>query len=586
MSRWRLAPLAVPSVLVAVLGWTHRWIFDDGYIYLRVVRQLQAGNGPVFNFGERVETYTGTLWVAILILGDLVLPLDLAWISVLAGIAGTVAGVALATAGAYRLWRGAETGAEPLVWLPVGSLVVVAVTPTWWWASGGLEMGSTFAWLGACLFVLARWAAPPGGHAVGPAAACLLGLGWLVRPELALASLLFGLLVAAGQVRHQGRRRQLVLLASFAAVPVGYQLVRMAYFGVIVPNTAIAKEGTSGNLGRGWDYLVDFVAPYWLWLPLLAIGIAVLAGPLRPAGRRRTGVVGAFVCFGLANTAYVVAVGGDYLHGRLLLPALFAITAPFAAVPLHRPVHARGIVAPGLAALVTAWAITSMVSLRPTNDAGGFTSNRTLVPLAGAVGRVTLDDIGWGEGGMYRWAPEGGLWTEARLFRYVELDAVPSSDLRLPTVAMWAIGAPGYAMPTDVHGFDQLGLANALVAHFEPLDGLTLAGHEKPLPPAWAAAILTESGEAAFLPETADPQEADAFLEEVAWARAALRCPDVVELRAAVGAAMTLDRAVDNLIGSFDRTRLRIPRDPRTAFRELCGTTEIPPEVRALDGTG
>ena len=31
---------------------------DDGYIYLRVVDQLLAGNGPVFNNGERMEAAT------------------------------------------------------------------------------------------------------------------------------------------------------------------------------------------------------------------------------------------------------------------------------------------------------------------------------------------------------------------------------------------------------------------------------------------------------------------------------------------------------------------------------------------------
>ena len=43
-------------------AWQRRWIADDGLIVLRTVRNLMAGNGPVFNAGERVEANTSTVW--------------------------------------------------------------------------------------------------------------------------------------------------------------------------------------------------------------------------------------------------------------------------------------------------------------------------------------------------------------------------------------------------------------------------------------------------------------------------------------------------------------------------------------------
>ena len=45
------------AVVVAIFfagAWQRRWIADDGLIVLRTVRNLIAGNGPVFNAGERV----------------------------------------------------------------------------------------------------------------------------------------------------------------------------------------------------------------------------------------------------------------------------------------------------------------------------------------------------------------------------------------------------------------------------------------------------------------------------------------------------------------------------------------------------
>src|SRR5690606_19370427 len=107
----------------------------------------------------------------------------------------------------------------------------------------------------------------------------------------------------------------------------------------LVPNTALAKAGSRSRWHVGWAYLRDLVQPYWLVLPLAALLLAVLV-PLAvraaAAGRRR--IVAALVVLpagGLLDGLYIVRVGGDYMHGRLLLPALFALLVPVAAVPLH-----------------------------------------------------------------------------------------------------------------------------------------------------------------------------------------------------------------------------------------------------------
>ena len=47
--------VVVSAALFGWGAWQRRWIADDGLIVLRTVRNLLAGNGPVFNVGERVE---------------------------------------------------------------------------------------------------------------------------------------------------------------------------------------------------------------------------------------------------------------------------------------------------------------------------------------------------------------------------------------------------------------------------------------------------------------------------------------------------------------------------------------------------
>src|SRR3546814_14867761 len=46
------------------MGSAHRWVAEDAFIVLRVVRHILAGHGPVFNVAEHVEAYTSPLWVA------------------------------------------------------------------------------------------------------------------------------------------------------------------------------------------------------------------------------------------------------------------------------------------------------------------------------------------------------------------------------------------------------------------------------------------------------------------------------------------------------------------------------------------
>ena len=57
-----LVSAAIAGVFAFWGGWTRRWMSDDGLIVLRTVRNILAGNGPVFNVGERVEANTSTLW--------------------------------------------------------------------------------------------------------------------------------------------------------------------------------------------------------------------------------------------------------------------------------------------------------------------------------------------------------------------------------------------------------------------------------------------------------------------------------------------------------------------------------------------
>ena len=388
LSLW--ASVLVVAVLFGWGAWERRWIADDGLIVLRTVRNLLAGNGPVFNAGERVEANTSTLWTYLVYLGALVGgPVRMEYVALVLALALSVLGVVFAMLGAARLYAPSLISRRALM-LPAGALVYIAVPPARDFATSGLENGLVLAYLGLLWWMMVCWsqalhtyrrpqAALPvfrGGpptirrQPVGPSPlypqtqstvsgffdatlAFVAGLSVLVRPELALVGglALVMMLIAASN----WRRRGLIVLAG-GLVPVAYEIFRMGYYGLLVPGTALAKDASGSKWPQGFVYLANFNSPYLLWAP--AILLAGLAGVVmvtrgRPMRMRRTAATGygwptravqspaAVVIFvivsGLLQALYWIRQGGDFMHGRVLLTPLFLMLAPIAVIPLVLP---------------------------------------------------------------------------------------------------------------------------------------------------------------------------------------------------------------------------------------------------------
>lgn len=551
------ALILVPLVVLAVGAWQYRWMSDDGFINLRIISEIKAGHGPVFNAGERVEASTSPLWILVLLVGDLVLPFRLEWVAVLLGIALTLVGIGLAVFGATRL---APRAVEPRIWLPAGALVLAVLAPMWKFASGGLENGLTFAWLGACLAILATWAWADTRLRVG--SAVVLGLGPLVRPELALFSLAFLAVVVAGQWRRDRWSTRGATLGSALALPVAYEIFRMGFYASLVPNSALAKEASRPYWSAGWAYLRETVAPYELWIPVLVLVAAAyvpLLVLLRRAGRTRgILVVAAFVAGALLDGAYIVRVGGDFMPARLLLPALFAFTAPVAVVPLQRAFAG--------ALLVVPWACIALFALRSDAD-----QPRAFGP--DSLYAVTTDDFGLAPGGANRsWFDGHGVY-----FLYRRLPARPSAHD--PAVANYGIGVTAYALGPDTYLLDLLGLGDAFTSHLQLHRRGTIA-HEKPLPIPWIPARLVAAGSELtpddftlptfFLARPLDHPGGQAFDARIADARTALRCSRLREFAATYSGPLDAGRFLSNLGDAFANYRFRIPPEPRDAVTRFC----------------
>ena len=223
--------IVVTSVLLLFGAWQRRWIADDGLIVLRTVRNLLAGNGPVFNAGERVEANTSTVWTYLVYAVAWLTNARLEYIALTLALLLSVGAIVFAMLGSGRLWGGAASG----LLLPAGAIVYIAVPPARDYATSGLESALVMCWLGLLWWLLMRWAQATGASEatgddtgaserwdqtveVRPGLLTLgfvAGLGVLVRPELLMVSLLaLALVFFAPMPRREGA-------ASAAGVRLG-----------------------------------------------------------------------------------------------------------------------------------------------------------------------------------------------------------------------------------------------------------------------------------------------------------------------------------------------------------------------------
>lgn len=630
--------LWVSVVVVAALfgwgAWQRRWIADDGLIVLRTVRNLLAGNGPVFNQGERVEANTSTVWSYLVTLGGWIAgPIQLEYVALTLALSLSVVGVVFAMLGTGRLYAPSLQGRRALL-LPAGVLVYIALPPARDFATSGLENGLTLAYLGGLWWMMVCWSQAP---RVNPpvnsephdatstrfdaALAFLAGLSVLVRPELAL---LGGLGLVMMLVAASGWRRRLVIVVAGGLLPVAYQLFRMGYYGLLVPGTAVAKDASGSKWAQGFVYLTNFNGPYLLWVPLvLLVGLAVLLLAVRgllwgsrqrpPRNRGRWARIiqspNALVVFilvsGLLQGLYWIRQGGDFMHGRVLLAPVFCLLIPVAVIPIVLPQNARATRGPGFLLAgatgviwlaVVGWAVWAA-------NSPGLGADATRVTYSGIVDERRFYAQATGHAHPLTAAdyldyprmravltaidntPVGALLLPSG--NYDQWDVVPAipppPDVPQPpggpkgphTVFFTNLGMLGMNVGLDVRVIDQIGLANPLAMHTARLDDARI-GHDKNLFPDWAVA------EGPFLKE---PPYLPVYLDQdwIAQAEAALKCPETDAMLTSVRGKMGIRRFLSNLVNSPKFTSYRIDRVPELELAR-CGLPKPPPKVAPYTG--
>ncbi len=403
-------------------------VLDDAFISFRYARNLNAGEGLVFNPGERVEGYTNFLWTVILA-GAARLGIDFVDASKGLGIICGVMVLLLTWKLTGTLLPGHSLGRI----VPALILSLTAGLPRF--ALSGMEVWMFSLWL--CLAVWLElgvrepWA--------GILAALSLALAALTRPE---GLYFFVVIVGAWSIERGVRgekpaavlRGAVIRLIVFSVIFVPYFAWRYGYFGYLFPNTFYAKAGgiSLAAVSRGLSYLRNEMLLLYLPLSLWAVFAFRVV--------KQRGVPTLLAALS-AYFFYLVVIGGD--DWQTFGPRFLVVVFPWLAV--------LGFV--GLAAF----------SVRRRF----LQSSVTLAVL------ILIGGLSFFEGAAYR-ALEDSMnrawWTAA--------EWLAQNASRDDVVAVGAAGIIPYH--TDMPTLDMYGLMDLHIAHMDVAGlGGGLAGHEK-----------------------------------------------------------------------------------------------------------
>jgi arabinofuranosyltransferase len=340
---------------------------------------------------------------------------------------------------------------------------------------------------------------------------------------------------------------------------------------------------------------VNFFGTYWVLVPLIALSVVwgcLLGERIRARDAVRVALLAISPLCSLLHGLYIMRLGGDYMHGRMWVPIVFAWLLPVAALAPTREGSLSLLrrFAPALAlVVVSAWSVVCAAWLRVDSDnQHGIGDERGWqIRMANHPNPIALAEhrqSGFAAQARYlqrmmatrcahgRLPQSYGATSECDRYLHVllryygraprvvrrELSASAPPGM-VAAVGLGAIGLSGYLLGSAVHVVDVQGPGDPIASRMPRLEG-ERPGHDKFLPRSYLMARF-----------------ADPFLFEpsaVTAARRALRCSDLAELEQAVAAPLSLKRFVKNITLAWHLSRLRIPRDPFEAEREFCDDGE------------
>lgn len=320
---WLPLGLFFAVVLLAHAAAYWPYVCDDALITLRYAQRLLDGHGLTWTDGEPVEGYSNFLWL-LLMAGMGALGLDLIVAARLVGFLGMLAVPITAV-----VWFVRRHDRRQVVWpLVTGMGFFVLSGPVAIWSLGGLEQPLLAALL--ALSIPLTWRRLEERAATGPwlLGGVLAGI-CLTRPDGPLFTVATVATFALGGWLRRSPRlwRDARLVAVLPVLAfLGQLAFRLAYYGELVPNTALIKIApTAHYLATGIGYVAAGLSSA---LPLALVSLFGLVVLLRNEESRLRGLH--LLLLIAAWLPYTAAIGGDIFPGHrhlilTLIPMSFAV---------------------------------------------------------------------------------------------------------------------------------------------------------------------------------------------------------------------------------------------------------------------
>ncbi|MFH1067308.1 MAG: hypothetical protein V1746_05350, partial [bacterium] len=301
---------ALPALLCIffslVLVVRRGWVTEDAFITLRTVDNFVHGLGLGWNPDERVQAYTHPLWMFLLSVFYFVTR-EPFYTALLVGLGVSAAALVLLT------FRVAKTAVGALAGLLILSFSNAFVD----FSTSGMENPLTHLLL--VIFAWVYFGEEKSSEQKLRKLSFLAALGILTRMDTAL---LYAPCLAWEMWKLRGEWKKALWAIIVGQLPfILWEMFSLFYYGFLFPNTAYAKLNTgipSVEMWRqGWLYYLSSLEKDPLTLFGIVMGLVVaLVGKKKEEWALALGII--------LYSVYVAKVGGDFMLGRFLTPALMA----------------------------------------------------------------------------------------------------------------------------------------------------------------------------------------------------------------------------------------------------------------------
>jgi hypothetical protein len=322
--------LSVIAVVISLIySYKLRWLGDDIFIAFRYVQNILAGNGFVYNPGERVEGYTHFLW--------LVMVSFLAWLKFsplvttqVLGILSSLGTLTLFAFAGYKISKKHNYFILPFVTIALALNYDYNV-----WATSGLET-SFYTFLLSSAFYVYFFSDLRETRKL-LLTGLLLCFSLMTRPDALLIIGIANIFFVIGAFLKGDEIKKifidvLYLNLAMLVIYVPYFIWRYNYFGFIFPNTYYDKLGSETLFEKGFYYLWLYFKPHFTSFLIVILPPLVLLPLLKGKifqnlkdylqDRWNCAFITSIVIVFAYLIIFVAKVGGDFMHARFVIPVV------------------------------------------------------------------------------------------------------------------------------------------------------------------------------------------------------------------------------------------------------------------------